>query len=227
MPGLQTAIIPVTIFRQNCTLLWEQGTKKTAVIDPGGEPGRILEAIDRMGLKVELILLTHGHVDHAGGAKALKGELDRMSAEKGLGPIPLLGPDERDAFLLDDIELTAANFGATGLRNVRPDRFLVEGETIELGAFRFDVLHVPGHTPGHVVFVEKANRFAHVGDVLFKGSVGRTDFAYGDHEGLIAGIHAKLIPLGDDIAFICGHGPGSTFGEERQSNPFLQGSSGG
>jgi glyoxylase-like metal-dependent hydrolase (beta-lactamase superfamily II) len=221
MPEFQIAIVPVTVFRQNCTLLWERGTKRAAVIDPGGEPGRILATIDHYDLQVEIILLTHGHLDHAGGARALKEEMNRGRAAKGEAPVELVGPDARDAFLLDGIEESARNFGVTGLLNVRPDRWLTEGETVPMGDMRLRVLHVPGHTPGHIVFINDADRFAIIGDVLFRGGVGRTDFPYGDHAALIDGIKTKLLPLGDDITFVCGHGEGSTFGVERQTNPFL------
>jgi hydroxyacylglutathione hydrolase len=222
MTDFKLAIIPVTVFQQNCALLWDTADRSCVVVDPGGEPGRILDALGRLDLTPKVILLTHGHLDHAGGAKALKGEIDAVMERRGEAPVPLLGPDERDAFLLDGIEESARKFGFAGLRNVRPDRFLTEGEVIEAGPFRFDVLHCPGHTPGHVVYVEKRLRFAFVGDVLFKGSVGRTDLEYGDGAALIAAIHGKLLPLGDDIQFICGHGDGSTFGAERLTNPFLQ-----
>ncbi|MCW3476100.1 MBL fold metallo-hydrolase [Limobrevibacterium gyesilva] len=222
MPPFQIAVIPVTVFQQNCSLLWETGSMRAAIVDPGGEPGKILDTVDRMGLKVELVLLTHGHLDHAGGAKALKGVLDEARANSGLPPVPLLGPDERDRFLLEGIEEAQKAFGMTGLRNVLPDRWLAEGDTVELGALRFEVLHVPGHTPGHIVFVEQTQRFAFTGDTIFKGSVGRTDFPYGDSEALLSGIKQKLLPLGDDMTFICGHGPASSIGSERQTNPFLQ-----
>jgi len=218
MQDFKVGIVPVTVFQQNCSLIWEPDTMRAAVVDPGGEPGKILDAIGRLGLKVELILLTHGHLDHAGGAKALKGVLDEARET----PVPLLGPDVRDTFLLDGIEESQKQFGLEGMRNVTPDRFLEEGEVIELGRMRFDVLHVPGHTPGHVVFIEKARRIGFTGDTVFKGSVGRTDFPYGDGPGLIAGIRAKLLPLGDDLTFVPGHGPASTIGEERVDNPFLQ-----
>lgn len=223
MSAFKIAIVPVTVFQQNCSLVWEPDTMRGAVIDPGGEPGKILDGINRLGVKVELILLTHGHLDHAGGAKALKGVIDQERADAGLPPVPLLGPDVRDRFLLDGIEEAQKAFGMQGMRNVTPDRFLTEGETVELGALRFDVLHVPGHSPGHIAFIEKTHRFAFTGDAVFKGSVGRTDFPYGDGPGLIAVIKEKLLPLGDDIAFVPGHGPSSTFGEERRTNPFLQG----
>ncbi len=223
MTEFKLAIVPVTVFQQNCSLLWDTAERGCVIVDPGGEPGRILDALGKMDLTPKVILLTHGHLDHAGGAKALKGELDAAMARRGEAPVPLLGPDARDTFLLDGIEESAKKFGFAGLRNVRPDRFLTEGEVIESGPFRFDVLHCPGHTPGHVVFVEKALRFAFVGDVLFKGSVGRTDFEYGDGAALIDSIQTKLLPLGDDIQFICGHGDSSSFGAERLSNPFLRG----
>jgi len=211
MPELQAAIIPVTPFQQNCVLLWDDASKQAWVIDPGGNVPRILEAIATLGLKVERILLTHGHIDHAGGAAALREALN----------VPLEGPDERDAFLLDGLAEQGKAYGMTEARNVRPDRWLVEGDTVTLGTHRFDVLHCPGHTPGHLVFVNKVSRFALVGDVLFRGSVGRTDFPYGDPDALLASIRGKLLPLGDDVSFICGHGPGSTIAVERRANPFV------
>ena len=222
MTILQLAIVPVTLFQQNCTIIWDKETKDCMVVDPGGEPGRIIDALRKLEVLPSLILLTHGHLDHAGGAKALKGLIDEERSKRGLSPAPIWGPDKRDQFLLDNIEQQAATFGMTGLRNVTPDRYLVEGDVVEFGDMRFEVLHCPGHTPGHLVFVEKSVRFAIAGDVLFRGSVGRTDFPYGDHEALISSIVNKLLPLGDDISFICGHGDGSTFGAERTSNPFLQ-----
>lgn len=222
MPAYQLAVVPVTVFRQNCTILWDRATRACAVIDPGGEPGRIIDTLNRLELLPEMILLTHGHLDHAGGAKALKGVIDEARAKLGLAAAPLIGPDARDGFLLDSIEAQAARFGITGLRNVTPDQFVAEGEVIALGGLRFEVLHCPGHTPGHVVFVEAAERLALVGDVIFKGGVGRTDFDYGDPAALLEAIHTKLLPLGDDIGFVCGHGDGSTFGAERVGNPFLQ-----
>ncbi len=219
----EIATIPVTVFNQNCTLIWDPATMQAAVIDPGGEPGRIIDLLNRFGLDVTLILLTHGHLYHAGGAKALKGVIDEAHARAGRPPVPLLGPDARDAFLLDSIEAQAAQFGMGGLRNVRPDRFLTEGEVIEHGALRFDVLHTPGHTPGHVIFVERQIRLAFLGDTLFKGGIGRTDLSYGSHTELIGAIRDKILPLGDDMAFICGHGPRSTVGAERLTNPMLEG----
>jgi hydroxyacylglutathione hydrolase len=234
MPELKAAIVPVTPFRQNCTILWEEPGKRAVVIDPGGEVPRILDAIGRLGVRVERILLTHGHIDHAGGAAALKtaleqaGASDRDSAAGGPvgeaipASIPIEGPDQRDRFLLQGLEAQAPAFGMTGVQNVAPDRWLTEGDQVEVGDQLFEVLHCPGHTPGHVVFVNPAARFAIVGDVLFSGSIGRTDFPYGDHAALIRAIEHKLLPLGDDVAFICGHGPGSTIGAERRTNPFVR-----
>lgn len=222
MPDFQLAVIPVTVFQQNCTVLWDTKTRQAAVIDPGGEPGRIIDLLNRMDLLPEMILLTHGHLDHAGGALALKGVIDPARASLGLPAAPVIGPDMRDLFLLESIETQAAKFGITGLRNITPDRFVTEGEVIELGSLRFQVLHCPGHTPGHVVFVDPAAKLALVGDVVFRQGIGRTDFEYGDGPALLRSIKEKLLPLGDDIAFICGHGEGSTFGTERRENPFLQ-----
>ncbi len=214
----RVAIIPVTPLQQNCLLLWAEATKQAVVVDPGGDAPEILRGIEQLGLSVEALWLTHGHLDHAGGAKALCAALrERQGAD-----VPLLGPDARDRFLLEHIEEAARRFGLSGLENVLPDRWLAEGEKLALGPLVFDVLHCPGHTPGHLVFVETTRRLAIVGDVLFRGSIGRTDFPYGDHAALIAAIRDKLLPLGDDIAFLCGHGEGSTFGVERRSNPFLQ-----
>jgi hydroxyacylglutathione hydrolase len=222
MPGLETAIVPVTPLQQNCAIIWDQASWRAAVIDPGGDVARILATIDRLGVQVEQILLTHGHLDHAGGAAELRAALARRRGAAVPAPVPIVGPDRRDEFLLDSIERQASFFGLSGMRNVRPDRWLAEGEELDIGGHTFAVLHCPGHTPGHVVFVNARARFAVVGDVLFRGSIGRTDFPYGDTQALLASIRDKLLPLGDDIAFICGHGEGSTFGVERLSNPFLQ-----
>lgn len=222
MPEYRIAIVPVTVFQQNCTIVWDAETKHCIIVDPGGEAGRILDVLSTQELRCEAILLTHGHLDHAGGALAVKGTIDADHATRGWGPVPVIGPDERDRFLLEGIEEQAAKMGFSGLRNVTPDRFLREGDTVEAIGLHFDVLHCPGHTPGHIVFVEKTQRWALVGDVIFKGSVGRTDMPYGDHAALIAAIREKLLPLGDDIGFICGHGSGSTFGAERADNPFLK-----
>ena len=183
------------------------GSSTPAVTSP-----RILDAIAEFDLTVERILLTHGHIDHAGGAASLREKLPSA---------PLEGPDERDAFLLDDLADQGRRFGITDARNVRPDRFLAEGDMIELGTHRFDVLHCPGHTPGSLVFVHRDGGLAIVGDVLFQGSVGRTDFPYGDADALLGAIRDKLMPLPDETAFLCGHGPGSTIGAERRTNPYV------
>jgi glyoxylase-like metal-dependent hydrolase (beta-lactamase superfamily II) len=217
MSGLRGAIIPVTPFQQNCSVLWDDETKIGVVIDPGGDVDRILAAIDQTGAKIEKILLTHGHLDHAGGAAALR---DALQIRSG-AVVPIEGPDIRDKFLLDGIAVQAATFGFEG-RNVTPDRWIAEGDEVTFGPHRFDVLHCPGHTPGSLVYVNQASRFAIVGDVLFQGSIGRTNFSYGDHAALITAIKTKLLPLGDDFSFLSGHGPGSTIGAEKASNPFLR-----
>jgi glyoxylase-like metal-dependent hydrolase (beta-lactamase superfamily II) len=218
MPKLQAAQVAVTPFQQNCALIWDAESGQGAVIDPGGDVPRILAALDRAKVQVERILLTHGHLDHAGGAAELKRALEA----RGGAPVPIEGPDRRDDFLLQGIAAQAAEYGIAGMADATPDRWLAEGETVRIAGQDFAVLHCPGHTPGHLVFVSTALGFAVVGDVIFRGSVGRTDFPYGDPDALIASIKGKLLPLGDDMRFLCGHGPGSTFGEERRSNPFLR-----
>lgn len=207
--SIAAAIIPVTPFQQNCTLVWDDETKEGVVVDPGGDADRIQEAIAQAGIKVQRILLTHGHLDHAGAATELA---------EALG-VPIEGPHRADAFLLDSLPAQGAKYGIA-MRAVTPDRWLEEGDTVRIAGRDFAVLHCPGHSPGSVVFVNTDLGFALVGDVLFQGSVGRTDFPYGDHAALIGAIRTKLFPLGDDIQFICGHGPGSTFGAERRSNPY-------
>ena len=214
---LRGAIVPVTPFQQNCSILWDEASKVGMVVDPGGDVDRILAAVEQTGAAIEKIVLTHGHLDHAGGAASLR---DALRERLGR-PVPIEGPDPRDRFLLDGIAEQAASFGFEA-RNVTPDRWMAEGDVLALGRHRFDVLHCPGHTPGSLVFVNAAARFALVGDVLFQGSVGRTDFEYGDHAALIAAIKTKLLPLGDDLSFLCGHGPGSSIGAEKASNPFLR-----
>lgn len=219
MGKLRGAIVPVTPFQQNCAILWDEATQHGFVVDPGGEADRILAAIDQTGVTVERILLTHGHLDHAGGSAELQQALRERAGDAS--GFPIEGPDRRDAFLLEGIAAQASAYGFAA-RDVTPDRWLQEGDSVALGEHRFDVLHCPGHTPGHIVFVNQEARFALVGDVLFQGSVGRTDFPYGDHNALIAAIRQKLLPLGDDMLFLCGHGPGSSFGAERTQNPFLR-----
>jgi glyoxylase-like metal-dependent hydrolase (beta-lactamase superfamily II) len=219
MGALKTAVVQVTPFQQNCTLLWDAATAQGVVIDPGGDVERIAAAIERFGIDVQAIWLTHGHLDHAAGAPELRQLLNKRPDRD---PVFIIGPDRRDEPLLAHMSRQGEMFGLRGLPNVTPDRWLSEGEALHVGEHAFDILHCPGHTPGHVVFVCHAQRFAQVGDVLFAGSVGRTDFPYGDHAALIAAIKSKLLPLGDDVQFICGHGPGSSIGAEKRSNPFIR-----
>jgi glyoxylase-like metal-dependent hydrolase (beta-lactamase superfamily II) len=218
MPELKALIVQVTPFQQNCLLLWDAGTKRGSVFDPGGDAGRVFAAVNQSGFVVESILLTHGHLDHAGGAKALQ----KLLGDAGHS-VDIIGPDARDKFLLDGIAELSRQYGIAGMDNCMPDRWLAEGDQVRAAGLAFDVLHCPGHTPGHIVFAAPAARSAIVGDVLFRGSVGRTDFPYGDHAALLRSIADKLLPLGDDVSFTCGHGPGSTIGAERRGNPFLAG----
>jgi glyoxylase-like metal-dependent hydrolase (beta-lactamase superfamily II) len=209
---LAAGIVPVTPFQQNCTLIWDDAAKIGAVVDPGGDVDQIKAAIAQVGMTVEKILLTHGHIDHVGGARELADALK----------VKIIGPHQADRFLMEGVEKQAASYGLTGVRNVTPDQWLTEGDTVAVAGHTFEILHCPGHSPGSVVLVNRAHKLALVGDVLFKGSIGRTDFPYGDHDALINAIKTKVLPLGDDFAFICGHGPTGTIGEERQSNPFIQ-----
>ena len=214
---LRGAIVPVTPFQQNCSIFWDEASKAGMVVDPGGDVDKILDGIDQTGAVIEKIVLTHGHLDHAGGASGLR---DALQARHGRS-VPIEGPDRRDEFLLNSLAEQAASFGFEAA-NVIPDRWMQEGDVLTLGPHRFQTLHCPGHTPGSLVFVNTESRFALVGDELFQGSIGRTDFPYGDHAALISAIKTKLLPLGDDLSFLCGHGPGSTIGAERASNPFLR-----
>ena len=212
MGRLNAGIIPVTPFQQNCTILFDEEAKRGVVVDPGGDVDVIVGAVEENGITIEALWLTHGHIDHAGGAMELKERLG----------VAAIGPHEAAKPLLENLEAQAARFGiASGVRNCTPDRFLAEGETVSFGEHVFEVLHCPGHAPGHVVYFNREGRFAHVGDVLFNGSIGRTDLPGGDHAALIRSIKEKLLPLVDDVGFICGHGPGSRFGDECRSNPFL------
>ena len=212
MSTARAMIIPVTPLQQNCTLLWCEATKRGVVIDPGGDLERVQAAIAQAGVTVERIWLTHGHIDHAGGAEALREMLK----------VPVEGPHRADEFLLNALVEQGAKWGMPEARNVTPDRWLDEGETVFVGEVSFDILHCPGHSPGSVVFVNRAQNFAIVGDVLFQGSIGRSDLPGGDHATLIQSIKTKLLPLSDDMAFICGHGPTSTIGHERATNPYLR-----
>ena len=210
-PKAQAAIIPVTAFSQNCTLLWCTQTMQAAVVDPGGDLPLIREAIAKTGVTVTKILITHGHMDHAAEALTLSEELG----------VPIEGPHRDDKFLLDTLPESGLKYGMMGARAFTPQRWLEEGDTVEIGALRFDVLHCPGHSPGSVAYINHAEGFGLVGDVLFRGSVGRTDLQGGSHAVLMASIRDKLLPLGDDFAFICGHGPTSTIGQEKLSNPYV------
>ena len=204
-------IIPVTPFEQNCSLVWCEATGSAALVDPGGDVDLLLAEVEKAGVRLEKLLLTHAHVDHVGGTLAIARRLN----------LPILGPQEGDAFWLDALPDQARMYGFPPAEAFRPDHWLHDGDTVELGELRFQVIHCPGHTPGHVVFYEPESRHAFVGDVLFQGSIGRTDFPRGDHRALIHAIREKLFPLGNEVAFVPGHGPMSTFGRERRSNPYV------
>ncbi len=208
---LKIKVVPVTAFQQNCSIAWCEKTLNGVVIDPGGDTPRILQAISDSGVNIEKILLTHGHIDHVGGAASLARALN----------VPVEGPHEDDHFLLESLHEQSQKFGMPSAETCTPDRWLNDGDEIIVGEERFTVIHAPGHTPGHVVFYNPSARFATVGDVLFAGSIGRTDFPRGDYATLITSIRNKLFPLGDDITFLPGHGPTSTFGKERKENPFV------
>ena len=208
---IRAMIAPVTPLEQNCTIVWCAKTKQAAVIDPGGDVQHLLKAIADQGLTVEKIWVTHGHMDHAGGVAALK---DATGA-------PIEGPHREDQFWIDRIAESGKMFGMPDARVFTPDRWLEDGDVVTLGETEFEVRHCPGHTPGHVIFFHRAARLAQVGDVLFQGSVGRTDFPRGDFGQLVASITQKLWPLGEDVQFVPGHGPMSTFGHERRTNPYV------
>lgn len=211
--SLKYRIIPVTPFQQNCSLIWCDETMKGAVVDPGGDLDKIRQAIEEEGVTVEKILLTHAHIDHAGGTAELARELN----------LPIEGPHKEDEFWIQGLPMQAQMFGFPSPEIFTPDRWLNDGETVTVGNQTLNVLHCPGHTPGHVVFHHPESALALVGDVLFQGSIGRTDFPKGDHNTLIRSIREKLFPLGGDIRFIPGHGPMSTFGQEQATNPFVSG----
>ncbi len=208
---LKAQIVPVTAFQQNCSIIWCDETMEGAFVDPGGEADKLLDAAKQLGVNVKQILLTHGHLDHAGGAKDIKEKLG----------LPIIGPHKDDKFWLDQIEEHAANYNMPGLRCCTPDQWLDDGDEVKVGNVTLQVIHAPGHTPGHVIFFEPTHKVAFVGDVLFKGSIGRTDFPRGNMDDLVNAITKKLWPLGNDVTFVPGHGPLSTFGAERQSNPFV------
>jgi hydroxyacylglutathione hydrolase len=209
--SLKAAIVPVTPFEQNCTLIWDEVSMAGAVVDPGGDIDRIMAAIAQVGMLPEKILLTHGHIDHAGGADELRERLK----------VKIEGPHKADKVLLDNLAAQGKSYGFAA-RNLTPDHWLDEGDTVTVGSHTLDVLHCPGHSPGSIVFVHKQQKFLLVGDVIFRSSIGRTDFPYCDHDALINAIKTKLMTLDDAYAFICGHGPGSTIGLERRTNPYIK-----
>lgn len=208
---MKYTVIPVTAFQQNCSLVWDETSRQAALIDPGGDDERLLQIVAREGVEVDKLILTHGHVDHVAGAARLA---------KRLG-VPILGPHREDAFLFEGLPAQCQMFGFPHTEAFLPDQWLVEGERVAVGGLALEVLHCPGHTPGHIVLYQPEARLAFVGDVLFRGSIGRTDFPRGDYDALIASIRGKLWPLGDDVRFVPGHGPMSSFGAERRGNPFV------
>ena len=207
-------IIPVTALQQNCSLLWCEETMRGAVVDPGGDLEKITAEVASSGVTLEKILITHAHFDHAGGAHELAGRLS----------IPIEGPHRDDAPLAERLGYQAQSFGLPPVPAFTPDRWLEQGDRVRVGNLDIQVLHCPGHTPGHLVFYHPESRLAFVGDVLFKGSIGRTDFPLSSHSALINSIQQRLWPLGDEVTFVPGHGPCSTIGAERRSNPFVGGS---
>lgn len=211
MSTLRCEIIPVTPFQQNCSLVWDAATMRGALVDAGGEIERLLERVQHHGVQLEKLLVTHGHLDHASGVRDLAERLE----------LPIEGPHQDDLFWIEGIPEAARNYGFPPARSFTPDRWLNHGDKVTVGTLDFDVLHCPGHTPGHVVFHHAPSRLAFVGDVLFQGSIGRTDFPRGNPAHLIDAIRNRLFPLGDDNRFVPGHGPVSSFGQERKSNPYV------
>lgn len=208
---LQIKIIPVTPFQQNCSLMWCTDTMEGAVVDPGGDLDIILSEIEATGITITKILITHGHIDHAGATNELHKKLE----------VPIIGPHKGDLFWIEGLEEQGKEYNFTWAQVFEPTQWLKHGDKVSVGNIDFDVIHCPGHTPGHVVFYNKDQKVAIVGDVLFQGSIGRTDFPQGNHADLINAITTRLWPLGNDVTFLPGHGPTSTFGIERQSNPFV------
>ena len=204
-------VSPVTPLQQNCTIVWCTKTKKAAIIDPGASAQALYAEIQRRGLTLDAIWITHGHLDHAGGAQDLQ----------DLSGVDIIGPHTADQFWIEMIPEQGLRWGLPDARTFTPSRWLTDGDVVALGETKWEVYHCPGHTPGHVIFFNREARFAQVGDVLFQGSVGRTDFPQSSHQDLITSITQKLWPLGDDVTFIPGHGPHSTFGQERRTNPFV------
>ncbi|MDE2385420.1 MAG: MBL fold metallo-hydrolase [Alphaproteobacteria bacterium] len=212
MASLKILICPVTPFQQNCSIVFDDDTKEGAVVDPGGDLARIEDAIRQSGAKITKILLTHGHIDHAGGAADLAAKLG----------VPVIGPHEREKPVLDNIVNRAAVFGMPEAKGVTPAQWLKDGDVVKVGGLEFQVIEAPGHSPGSVVFFNAANKFALMGDVLFQNSIGRTDLPGGNHEQLLRSIREKVLPLGDDVQFLPGHGNPSVIGVEKRSNPYLQ-----
>ena len=210
-PTLRVAVVPVTPFQQNCSVLWDPATLKGAIVDPGGDLDQVLAVVAREGITLEKILLTHAHIDHAGATAELK-------RRTGL---PIEGPHEGDRFWIEGLAEQGRMFGIRSEGAFEPDRWLGDGDRVTIGSLELEVCHCPGHTPGHVAFFHAPSRFAVVGDVLFQGSIGRTDFPGGDHATLIRSIRGRLFPLGDDVRFLPGHGPLSSFGDERRANPYV------
>ncbi len=208
---MKICTISVTHYQQNCSLLWCEKTSEAAFVDPGGDIDRLMAAADQYGVTVAKILLTHGHMDHVGGTAELSKRLS----------VPVIGPHRDDAFWINDLKGQAQMMGFPPVEAFEPDQWLNEGDTVTVGESTLSVHHCPGHTPGHVVFFQKDVGVAFVGDVLFKGSIGRTDFPRGDYDQLVTSIRTKLWPLGDEVTFIPGHGPTSTFGDERRNNAFV------
>ena len=208
---MKLSVVPVTPFEQNCTLVWCEKTLRAAVIDPGGDLPRVIARLEARHLSVEKILVTHAHLDHASAVAELA-ELYR---------VPIEGPHEDDLFWIERLPAQAEAYGFPPARTFTPTRWLHDGDRVTVGESELEVLHCPGHTPGHVVFFSRADRFAIVDDVLFAGSIGRTDFPRGNHAQLVDSIRSKLFPLGDDVEFVPGHGPNSNFGNERRNNPFV------
>jgi glyoxylase-like metal-dependent hydrolase (beta-lactamase superfamily II) len=208
---MKIEVVPVTAFQQNCSIVWCENTRRAAVVDPGGDLDRVLAAVERHGLTLEKILITHAHLDHAGATA----ELARRYS------LPIEGPQIDDQFWIDQMPAQAKMFGFPPSERFTPDRWLAQGDRVTVGDVEFEVFHCPGHTPGHIVFFQRESRFSIVGDVIFAGSIGRTDFPRGNHDQLLRSIRENLFPLGDDVIFLPGHGPTSTFGAERRSNPFV------
>lgn len=215
--SLQYKTIPVTAFAQNCSLIWCSETMKGAVIDPGGDVDRLYQAISEQGVEVEKILLTHGHLDHVGGTEALQAKLSQFKST----PLEVIGPHKADSFWLQGLAQQSQMFGFEPTDSFEPDIWLEDGDSVTFGNETLNVLHTPGHTPGHIIFYNQDAKLSFVGDVLFQGAIGRTDFPQGDFATLINSIKDKLWPLGNDMRFVPGHGPESTFGHERRTNPFV------